>query len=269
MSSPRTPLAEVLATARLTGVAGRATVPADWAQGRTLFGGLTAGLALEALREAAPELPPLRSALVQFVGPVAPGEVALARRRLRAGATLVQELVEVSQGDALRAMVTATYGRGRSSGLGRAGPRPPAAPAPEEVPEFQHREGLTPIFMRHLDFRFCLGGVPFTGGEVPELGGWVRLLEPGGVGPEPLAALLLGAWPPPGLVPLRAFVPASTVTWAFHLTPALAEVDPAGWFLFQAESPQAAEGFAPVEAALWDGEGRALGFSSQLDVVFG
>ena len=42
----------------------------DWRQGRTLFGGLSACLAVRSAQRAFPQLPPLRSAQFAFIGPV-------------------------------------------------------------------------------------------------------------------------------------------------------------------------------------------------------
>ena len=60
----------------------RTTITPDWMQGQTTYGGLSAALCLEGARRAlsgdgAVELPPLRSALICFVG-AAGGPVAVA-----------------------------------------------------------------------------------------------------------------------------------------------------------------------------------------------
>ena len=46
-------------------------IPADWAQGRTAYGGLTAALCVEAAALVSSDLPPLRSAQFAFIGPAA------------------------------------------------------------------------------------------------------------------------------------------------------------------------------------------------------
>ncbi|MGD9799873.1 MAG: acyl-CoA thioesterase domain-containing protein, partial [Parvularculaceae bacterium] len=47
----------------------RGRVADNWLQGRTVYGGMTAALCLEAAQRAVPGLPPLRSAQVSFIGP--------------------------------------------------------------------------------------------------------------------------------------------------------------------------------------------------------
>ncbi len=64
-------LPEILAAARPIDGGFAATIPADWMQGRTTYGGLSAALALVAAQQLADDLPPLRSATVNFVGPLA------------------------------------------------------------------------------------------------------------------------------------------------------------------------------------------------------
>ena len=46
----------------------RVSAPSAWTQGRTLYGGLSAALCLEAVARDHPDLPQLRSAQIAFVG---------------------------------------------------------------------------------------------------------------------------------------------------------------------------------------------------------
>ena len=55
-----------------------------WLQGRTAYGGASAAIALTAIKAAFPDLPPLRSAQIAFVGPLA-GEVTATPVLLRRG----------------------------------------------------------------------------------------------------------------------------------------------------------------------------------------
>ena len=63
----------------------RLAIPEDWHQGRTAYGGLSTALALTAAVKAGGDgLPPLRSAMVSFVGPLF-GPVEVGARVLRRG----------------------------------------------------------------------------------------------------------------------------------------------------------------------------------------
>src|SRR6476469_8325353 len=99
MSFPATLAASRAATDGLS-----ATIPDDWMQGRTSYGGFSAALALVAAQRLAEDLPPLRSATVNFVGPLA-GEVAVRARLVRRGrnASWVSAEVESAAGIGLTA----------------------------------------------------------------------------------------------------------------------------------------------------------------------
>ncbi|MGL4314567.1 MAG: thioesterase family protein, partial [Sphingomonas sp.] len=81
-----TPLADILAGAVAEGDSWRLTIPADWMQGRTTYGGLSSAIALHAAQACEPDLPPLRSAQISFIGPLA-GEVRVTATKLRRGRT--------------------------------------------------------------------------------------------------------------------------------------------------------------------------------------
>ncbi len=79
-------LPQVLAAARPIDGGFAATVPADWMQGRTAYGGFSAALALVAAQQAAEDLPPLRSATVNFRRPAFGARSKCAPRCCGAGA---------------------------------------------------------------------------------------------------------------------------------------------------------------------------------------
>src|SRR4051812_28361567 len=60
-----------------------------WSQGRAAFGGLVAALLARALEQVVPPDRTLRSALIDFIAPVAPGAVTVQASVLRAGKSLV------------------------------------------------------------------------------------------------------------------------------------------------------------------------------------
>ena len=64
----------------------RGTVPDNWLQGRTAYGGFSAALALHAAQKSDLDLPPLRSAQVSFIGPLS-GDIVI---RAHVGADEVQ-----------------------------------------------------------------------------------------------------------------------------------------------------------------------------------
>ncbi len=79
-----TPIADILAAGMPIEGGFRTMIPADWLQGRTSYGGLSSALALHAAQGVEPDLPPLRSAQIAFIGPLS-GEVSITATRLRRG----------------------------------------------------------------------------------------------------------------------------------------------------------------------------------------
>ena len=73
---------------------GSMVVSGGWFQGRTLFGGLTAAIALEAVLKQFPDLPPIRTAQVTFVGPLG-GNCEVRTTVLRRGKSVVTVRSEV------------------------------------------------------------------------------------------------------------------------------------------------------------------------------
>src|SRR3569623_1525442 len=82
----------------------RGAIPDSWLQGRTSYGGLSAALAFHAAQQSDADLPPLRSALIAFIGPLS-GDIVIRASRLRRGrnAAFVQADVESEAGLGLRA----------------------------------------------------------------------------------------------------------------------------------------------------------------------
>lgn len=242
---------------------------ADWGQGRALFGGAVAAMAVGGMAALLPADRPLRSLVCDFVGPVEPGPVRIVPRVLRAGRAVTQASAEVRQGEQVCAVVVAAFGASRPSPIAVPGVPVPAAPLFGEVPTFPYLDGITPRFTQHFAYRMRPDGVPFTGGSDPRLGGWVRFAEPAPVGVAGVLALL-DAWPAPVLPLFTRPAPASTVTWMVNL---VAEAPEAGWpgamwWRFEAETEAAGGGYCDVTGRLWDDAGRLVATSRQLVVEF-
>ena len=82
-----TDFSEVVSGVYRDGDAWTANVGEDWRQGRTLFGGLSGALCLEAAKREFIDLPPLRSAQFALVGP-ASGKIMVRLSMLRRGKRL-------------------------------------------------------------------------------------------------------------------------------------------------------------------------------------
>lgn len=252
------------------GAAFTAQLPASWGQGRTGFGGLVAGLGLRALAGQVPADRLLRSVLVDFVGPVAPGPLQVQAEVLRQGRSLTQAEARVTQEGQLCAVILAAFGASRRTRMPPLTPGPaPAAPGPDDLVDFPFIEGITPSFTRFFDYRWAGHHVPFSGSDQAHVDGWVRFKDTAAVDAVGLLGLI-DAWPAPVLALLGRPAMASTVTWMVdivgHLPPQ--GVAPDQWWRFEARGVAAADGYADVEGRLWGPDGRLVAVSRQLVVEF-
>ncbi len=256
-------LPSVLAAARPIDGGFTATIPADWMQGRTSYGGFSAALALAAAQGLADDLPPLRSATVNFVGPLA-GEVTVRARVLRRGKNASWISAEVT-GEA-GVGLTATFvfmGPVEASTLHLHDvPMPSyAVPLDQAVPL---PEAAGPSFAPNFERRFAQ---PRSEVKVPEILWWERLRDVQGLDPM-LALILLADALPPGVMPLTGPAPVSSMTWLVNLLTPLPETDD-GWFLLQANGNYAEKGCSSQDMAIWNTRGEAVAVGMQSIAVFG
>lgn len=243
-----------------------ATLTAEWAQGRTAFGGLVAALAVRATARLLPADRRLRSALVDFVGPAQVGVVRVEARVLRAGRTLTHTEARVTQGGEVCAVLLLAWAADRSTGIRVDGAPPPTVPAPDDLPAFPYLPGITPAFTQQYAYRYTGDALPFTGAATAALGGWCRLREPEPVD-EAVLLTLLDAWPAPVLPLARGPAPASTVTWMVDFVGA-ATAPADEWWRFEADTDAASAGHASVRGRLWSADGTLVAIGRQLVAEF-
>lgn len=247
---------------------GGAVAP-EWGQGRALFGGVVVGAAVRAAAAQVGADRPLRSVLATFVGPLAPGPLAVHARLLRAGRALTTVQVEVAQGDAPGAVVTTAWGADRPSLLSVPGPPLPPELDPAGLLELPYLPGITPQMTQHFDYRVAPEGIPYSGAARPRVAGQVRFKDGAPLDAARVVALA-DAWPAPVLPLLRAPVPSSTVTWMVNL---VAAPPPGGWdgrglWTFVGDATAAGAGYADVHGHLWAPDGALVATSRQLVVEF-
>ena len=251
-------LAALMAQFRDDALAGRPTaIPADWMQGRTTYGGLTAALSLAGLEARQPELPPLRSALVNFIGP-AGGSVSVAGDILRRGGSAVFAnadlfaTLEEGAGPRLAARSVFTFGAARKSAFDLDFIAPPDVPGPDGSESFVPGEGVGPAFARHFEVKLARGGRPVSGSSEHDHFLWVRFREPT---PVDMASMLaLADMPPPAMLPMfKEFAPVSSITWMVNLlVDAPSTTD--GWWLLESRADHAREGYSSQDLFIWNRE---------------
>lgn len=261
-------LSEVLATLRPEGQIYRAEAPAEWGQGRTLFGGLQAALLVGAMRQQIPQDVPLRSLQTTFVGPVAPGPLRIAVQVLRQGKSAIHVQAQTLGDEGIGCTAIAVFGRARPSRLDIAPTWPGADTDPGQGKPNVHVPKRTPDFLRFVDQRFARGGYPYSGAREARTQVWLRY--PGE--PEVTEALVIAmadTIPSPAVHTLNTFATASSMAWTLEfLVDAFGGSDESYW-LMDAEATAARDGYVYQTATLWSPDRRAVALSRQSAAVFG
>lgn len=254
-------LVDILAQATKTDTGFTASIPANWLQGRTAYGGLSSALALHAAQSIEPDLPPLRSAQVSFIGPLA-GDFTVTATKLRRGrnAAFIQSDITSEAGLGYRATFVFMAAQQSRIDLDEA---PPVAERPP-VPGTELYVGPEGFFTGNFEFFDYKQGL----GDA-EWRRWCRLRERGGL--DPMVELMaIGDALPPAALKLfgKDFVPISSLTWIVNLlTPTPQTTD--GWWLLSADSHFARAGCSSQTMAIWNSDGVKVAEGMQSVAIFG
>jgi acyl-CoA thioesterase len=243
-----------------------ATVSPDWAQGRATFGGLLAALGVRALGRLN-QGRPLRAFSMSFCAPAAPGDVAIDIELLRSGRSLLHAQARIFQGSQTCAVLVGAYGDSRPSPV-RTGPvQPPELPAPDSIPRLPFIEGAMPTFTQHFDYRWASKNLPFSRAAEGQIGGWVKALGVERVD-DAVCAALADSFPAPSLPLMPAPAPSSTATWMLNFVGEPIDLPADTFWQLDGTTVSASEGYAHVEARLWDANGALRMISRQLVAEF-
>lgn len=239
-------------------------VPADWMQGRSVFGGLQAGLAVAAMRTLVPTLP-LRTLQATFMAPLA-GETLQAQAFvLRTGKNTVHVEARLIEDDQTLGIVVGVFGAARSSSVVRMLTPPEIATTSSTL--FKYLPGLTPTFTQHFSANWLRGGLPFSASTLPECSVMLGMKD-SGLSTEMHVLALADFIPPVALSLLNKPAAGSTLTWMLEfLTTELSGLALQGWRV-DAEMLAAAEGYTSQTVTLWGPDGQAVALSRQNMVVF-
>ena len=261
-------LAALLAAARSAdGLA--LTIPEDWHQGRTAYGGLSAALALAgAQATGGGDLPPLRSAQVGFVGPLS-GPVEVRARVLRQGRNATWIAAEVVREGEVGLLASFAFMGAIDSVVVFDERLAPAGVIPPEEARAVPTDRSPAFLQHHFDVRYALPRA--EGPRRPEACWWVRLRDRAGAEAlDPMVHLLACADAlPPGVMPLlppRA--PVSSMTWHCNLLHPKPETRD-GWWLIRVSSDHARSGGASDMIDIWNTDGVPVLASMQSVAVFG
>ncbi|QDZ07151.1 thioesterase family protein [Sphingomonas panacisoli] len=239
----------------------RGSIPDTWLQGRTSYGGLSAALALHVAQRSDEDLPPLRSALVAFIGPLS-GEITIRATRLRRGrnAAFIQADVESDAGLGLRATFV-FMGTVESKVTYEVGNAPDfACPTPDDT-TFKGENSA--FFIQNFEL---LDRRDATVGPTEWLR-WVRLQERDGLDPMVELVAIADCLPPAALKLVGGPAPVSSMTWQLNvLGPQPRTTD--GWWLLRANADYAKDGSSSQEMAIWNADGQPIAEQMQSVAIF-
>jgi acyl-CoA thioesterase len=242
-------------------------VTPDWMQGRTVYGGMSAALCLQAVRNEHPDLPPLRSAHIAFAGPVA-GDVTVTTRVLRQGKSASFLAADLISEPGFGTHATFCFGSDRPSGKRQLRFPMPDVKGADEVGPYFPKVGPRPQFTHHFDMRLASGSPPVSGAEEADMCLWIKA-KSGTHAFLDVSLLALGDAPPPAALSLyEQFTPLSTMTWAIDMMSTDLS-SPDGWYLAHLKSDAIGDGYSAQSMGLWTTDGRAILASKQCVALFG
>jgi acyl-CoA thioesterase len=241
-------------------------VPADWMQGRSVFGGLQVVIALEAMRTLAPSAA-LRTLQATFVGPVPAGKVTARAHVLRQGKSATHVEARIVDGKETLAVVIGVFGHPRTSKATRQPERPNIDAA--QGLDLPYVAGVSPTFTQHFGARWLHGSLPFSGAPCDEQVVEIAVKDDAPAATENHVVAIADLVPPVALAWLDAFVPASTLTWMLEFLGDDVERHAlAGWRV-DAELVAARDGYTNQVVTVWAPDGTPVALSRQSMLVFG
>jgi acyl-CoA thioesterase len=261
-----TEFTELLAGLRRDGDNWNVSVSDDWLQGRTIYGGLGAALCLEATQRTIPDLPPLRSAQISFVGP-AGGRLTIRPGVLRRGKSTVFTSTDLSGEGGLATRTMLCFGAARSSAVAMKPAEAPALNPPDQCPPFFEGAPSFLYFLQHIEGKSAGKNLPFSGAAEPDMTVWLRHRDPA-LTPSLVSLLALADAPPPGVLAMatpRGVL--STMTWSIDMLTDKIETDD-GWWLVRVTADSAADGYSSQTMTVWNARGRPTMMSRQNIAMF-
>lgn len=262
---------EVISTVGPAGDAWSAHVPLDWANGRTVFGGLQAALLVRGMRGVLGEAQglPLRSLHVTFVAPVAAGrDVVLRPERLRVGKSVAHARCDLVTAEGVACTGVAIYGADRPSAVFMEIPRVEVNEDPERLTPWPYIPGVTPEFVQHLDIRLARGALPYTGQVSSQATLLARLVDSDCSAEEALVALS-DTPPTPALSMLSKPAPAASLNWMLELLGHPDDLALDDWCTMDTHVRAGSDGYLSQTSTLWGPNGHAFSVSHQSVAIFG
>lgn len=243
----------------------KVTIPLDWGQGRTAFGGIVAAVMYEAVKKTFPSLPPLRTAHINFIGP-AIGTLTISSSILRAGknVTFIESLLIGEKG--LASKIIFIFAEPLPAATDQDYPLRHDMPAPENLPPYAdppHR----PAFLGHFERRIIEGPEFLSQTHHPKFLIWLRLRDVDTRGMFSSLLALADAPPPAALAAAKTLTALSTTNWAINLLRGNPKTDD-GWWLLESSTQHIRHGYSSQTMTIWNRNGERVIDALQHIAVF-
>lgn len=204
-----------------------------------------------------------RSLTIHYTAAPGAGPVRIEVSIERSGRSLSTVTARMHQEGRLIAIAIAALATERERKVDFDDTSPPQVPKPEDLQTFPPNDDM-PVFSRQWELRPALGGIPFTGGDRAETGGWIRLAERQPID-YALVAQLTDAWLPAVFTRLKGRNAVPTVDLTIHFREELPLED--DWLLVRFTSRLSKHGFVEEDGTIWTRDGRLVAQSRQLALL--
>lgn len=243
--------------------------PKEWAQGRTVYGGLSAGILYAAAKGVVSPDRVMRSMSTNFVGPLLselPFTVDV--EVVREGKNVSQIQTRAIQNGKYCVVSQICFAQGRESKITVENSDTHQLSLPKKGNFIPQIPKVTPKFLKHIDLSIQDGGIPFTGRKSSHYHGWMRFKQAPTAFTDAHLVSIIDAWPPTLLQMLKWPAPASTVSWNLEFLHPHSPIQPTDWLAYQSQTRQAGDGYGHTEANIWDAHGKLIAVSRQTVAVF-
>lgn len=250
------------------------TISDKWAQGRTVYGGLTAALIYQRMQQIVvadkpTESRPIRYYNLSFIGPILVKQpMTIEVELIRAGRSASQLIAYVKQNDKTCVIAQACFGISRESKINITDKNKHDMKPPKKASFIPQIPKVVPRFLRHFELSIQSGRLPFMRGKDDHLHGWMRFKKAPQTFNDSHLIALIDAWPSTVLQQLKLPAPASTMNWNLEFTQTATSTEPNQWLAYQASTEHASDGYVYSDAHIWNEAGELLALSRQTVGVF-
>lgn len=257
-------LTELLGSMRLGDGSVHAQVGEDWLQGRSVFGGLQAAIAVRAMRTLVSEEFPIRSLQMTFIAPVPAGGIDARAVVLRSGKNTQHVEARLEGNSQLLAHAVAIFGTGRESIVRLDMPQ---SPTKTRGRPFAFQAGLMPNFMQHFSLELFEGAPPFSNAKIDRVVYGIGMIDDGSTTESHVLAIA-DFVPPVALSWMPKIVAGSSMTWMVEFFDhSFIEQPLQGWRV-DAQMIEARDGYTSQSTTIHSPAGNVVALSRQSMAVF-